>query len=56
MLTDFKPQVQISLEELVDTGKSDIRSKVAGLLVELLRRKGISLERYINIKEDNIIL
>ena len=48
--------LQIWLEELVDTGKSDVRNKVAGLLDELLRRKGISHERYITIKEDNNIL
>ena len=55
-LADQTKHLQIWLEELVDTGKSDFREKVAGLLEELLRRKGISHERYITIKEDNNIL
>ena len=55
-LADLTKNLHIWLEEVVDTGKSDIRSKVAGLLEELLRRQGISNERYITIKEDNNIL
>ena len=55
-LADQTKHLLIWLEELVDTGKSDVRKKVAGLLEELLRRKGISHERYITIKEDNNIL
>ena len=55
-LADQAKNLQIWLEELVETGKSDIRNKVAGLLEELLRRKGISPERYISIKENNNIL
>ena len=41
-LADLMKNLQIWSEELVDTGKSDVRNKVAGLLEELLRRKGIS--------------
>ena len=37
-------------------GNSDVRNKLAGILVELLWRKGISHERYITIIEDNNIL
>ena len=55
-LADLRKHLQIWLEELVDTGKSDVRNKIAGLLEELLRRKGISHERYITIKEENNIL
>ena len=55
-LANLTKNLHIWLEELVDTGKSDIRNKVVGLLEELLRRKGISHERYMTIKEDNNIL
>ena len=55
-LADLTKHLQIWLEELVDTGKSDVQNKVVGLLEELLWRKGISHERYITIKEDNNIL
>ena len=55
-LADLTKSLQIWFEELVDMGKSDVRNKVAGLLEELLPRKGISHERYITIKEDNNIL
>ena len=43
-LADLTKNLQIWVEELVDTGESDVRNKVAGLLEELLRRKGISHE------------
>ena len=36
-LADLTKNLQIWLEEFVDTGKSDVRKKVAGLLEELLR-------------------
>ena len=41
-LADLTKNLQIWVEELVDAGESDVRNKVAGLLEELLRRKGIS--------------
>ena len=45
-LADLTKNLQICLEELVDTGKSDVRNKVAGLLEELLQSKEISHKRY----------
>ena len=55
-LADLTKHLQLWLEELVDTGKPDVRNKVAGLLEELPRHKGISHERYIIIKKGNNIL
>ena len=52
-LTDLKQQLQIWLKDLVETGRHDVRNKVGAVLEELLRRNGISHERYTNIKEDN---
>ena len=47
--------LQVWLEELAETGKTEVRNKAAALLEELLRRKGISHEWYTAIKEDNNI-
>ena len=55
-LTDLKQQLQIWLKDLVETVRPDVRNKVGAVLEELLRRNGISLERYTNIREDNNIL
>ena len=55
-LSDLKNNLQTWLDELVETGKTEVRNKVAAVLEELLRRKGISNERYTSIKEDNNIL
>ena len=55
-LTDLKQQLQIWLEDLFETGHSETRKQVAVVLEELLKRYGISLERYTNIKEVKNIL
>ena len=55
-LTDLKQQLQIWLKYFVETGHSETRKQVAAVLEELLKRYGISLERYTNIKEDKNIL
>jgi hypothetical protein len=46
--------LQAGLEELVDTGSSVLKSKLAGVLEELLRRGAITHERYTTIKQDII--
>ena len=56
MLNDLAKSLQVLLEELTETGKNEVRNKVAAVLEELLRRNGISLDRYTTIKEDNNIL
>ena len=48
--------LQIWLEDLVETGKSDVRNKVGAVPEELLRCNGISHGKYMSIKEDNNIL
>ena len=55
-LTDLSKNLQLWLEELVETGSSVVKKKVAAVLEELLRRKAISHERYTSIKEDNVIM
>ena len=55
-ITNLKEQLRIWLKHLVETVRSEVRNKVGVVLEELLRRNGISLERYTNIKEDNNIL
>ena len=52
MLTDLKQQLQIWLNDLFETGRSETRKQVAAVLEELLQRNGISFERYTNIKRD----
>ena len=54
-LTNFVKSLQVSLEEIAETGKTEVRNKVAAVLEELLRRNGTSLDRYTTIKEDNNI-
>ena len=54
-LTDLPKNLQTWLEELVDTGNSEVPAKVVAVLEELLQSKGISQGRYTTIKEDNNI-
>jgi hypothetical protein len=55
-LNDLVKSLQVSLEELAETERSDVRTKVGAVLEELLRRNGISLNQYTIIKEDNNIM
>ena len=54
-LNDLVKSLQVWLEELAETGKTEVRNKVAAVLEELLRRKGISHERYTATKVNNHI-
>ena len=54
-LNDLVKSLLVWLEELAETGKTEVRNKVAAVLEELLRRKGISHDRYTAIKEVNNI-
>ena len=53
---DLVKSLQTWLEELKDTGNSELRKKVSAVLNELLNRRGITKERYDAIKMDNNIL
>ena len=53
---DLTKNLQIWLEDVTETGRPDVRNKVDAVLEELLRRNGISGEKYTSIKEDNNIL
>ena len=52
-MNDLVKNLQLLLEELTETGKFTLRNKISGVLDELLRRKGISHDRYNEIKTDN---
>ena len=45
-MTDLVKSLQRLLTELVETGSSTVRNNVTAVLEELLRRKGITQERY----------
>ena len=51
-LNDLMKSLQVLLEVLAETGKTEVRNKVAAVLNELRRHYCISLERYTTIKED----
>ena len=55
-LNELVKRLHIWFEDLADTGRSDVRNKVGAVLEELLRRNGISHEKYPNINVDNNIL
>ena len=44
------------VRKLAKTGRSDVQNKVGAVLKELLRRNGISREKYIGMKEGNKIV
>ena len=54
-LTDLTTRLQIWLKEFAETGASGVRNKIAAVLEELLRQKGITQERYKSIKNENDI-
>ena len=47
--------LQVLLEELTETGTTEVRGKVAAVPEELPNRNGISFDRYSVIKDDNNI-
>ena len=51
-MTDLVNSLQRLLTELVETGSSTVRNNVTAVFEELLRRKGITQERYDSIIED----
>ena len=51
-MNDLVKSLQRLLTELVETGSSTVRNNVTAVLEELLRRKGITQERYNSIIED----
>ena len=55
-MNDLVKYLQLTLEELAETGKSALKNKISGVLDELLRRKAISRDRYNEIKTDNDIM
>ena len=55
-MNDLVKYLQLTLEELTETGKSALKNKISGVLNELLRRKAISQDRYNEIKTDNDIM
>ena len=56
-LTDLTKKLQIWLQELAEsTEASAVRNKVAAVLEELHRQKGIMQERYNAIKNENDIV
>ena len=55
-MDDLVTSLQTLLTELIETGSRAIRNDVGSVLDELLRRKGITQDRYKAIKEDNAIV
>ena len=54
-MNDLVKYLQLTLEELAETGKSALKNKISGVLDELLRRKAISRDRYNEKKTENDI-
>ena len=51
-LNNLLKGLEIWIEDLAETGRSAVRSKVGAVLEELLRRNGISHEKHTSIKEN----
>ena len=55
-IVGLSKKLALLIEELGKTGMSRVKRELEGVIDELLRQGGVTLEQYLKIKEDNNIL